>query len=176
GLTTQELCAIGSTVGADVPFALVGGTARVGGFGERIEPLPAMPDCFFVAVMPGYGISTPQAFAAYDKVGTKQRPATDKAVEALRRGDYNALCPCLANVLEQASGGKDTERIGAALRREGADAALMTGSGAVVYGMFRNEETAEKALLQLKRHWQKVWVLRPVPYGARVETTAKLHF
>ncbi len=73
-LSLGELCAIGATVGADVPFALMGGTCRVQGVGDFLKPLPPCPACYFVVVMPNYGVSTPAAFAAYDTVGSRVHP------------------------------------------------------------------------------------------------------
>ena len=55
-LSMSELCAIGAGIGADVPFALMGGTCRVKGVGDLIKPLPPCPDCWFVVVMPSVGI------------------------------------------------------------------------------------------------------------------------
>ena len=56
-LSMSELCALGVSIGADVPFALMGGTCRVQGLGDLIKALPPMPECWFTVVMPGYGIS-----------------------------------------------------------------------------------------------------------------------
>ena len=72
-LSMSELCAIGAGIGADVPFALMGGTCRVQGVGDVMKALPPCPDCWFTVVMPDYGVSTPEAFAAYDKVGSSTR-------------------------------------------------------------------------------------------------------
>ena len=69
-LSMSELCALGAKIGADVPFALMGGTCRVQGVGDVMKALPPCPDCWFTVVMPDYGVSTPEAFAAYDKVGS----------------------------------------------------------------------------------------------------------
>lgn len=46
-LSAAELCALGAQVGADVPFSIVGGTARVTGVGDILEPLKPCPPCFF---------------------------------------------------------------------------------------------------------------------------------
>lgn len=69
-LSAAELCALGAQVGADVPFSIVGGTARVTGVGDILEPLKPCPPCFFTVCMPAGGISTPQAYARYDRIGT----------------------------------------------------------------------------------------------------------
>ena len=46
-LSMSELCAIGAGIGADVPFALLGGTCRVRGVGDLMKALPPCPDCRF---------------------------------------------------------------------------------------------------------------------------------
>ena len=51
-LSMSELCALGAKVGADVPFALMGGTCRVQGVGDVMKALPPCPDCWFTVVMP----------------------------------------------------------------------------------------------------------------------------
>ena len=80
-LSMSELCALGVGIGADVPFALMGGTCRVQGLGDLIKALPPLPECWFTVVMPGYGISTPEAFAAYDKV--RRKPPSGRATWTL---------------------------------------------------------------------------------------------
>ena len=138
-LSMSELCALGVSIGADVPFALMGGTCRVQGLGDLIKALPPMPECWFTVVMPGYGISTPEAFAAYDKVGSSVHPDCAAQEAAIRAGDLDAVCAAAGNALEECSGAKDNEAIKAALRENGAVTALMTGSGAAVFGIFDDE-------------------------------------
>ncbi len=55
-------------LGADVPFSLVGGRARVTGIGEVVDPLP-FTDRVFTLVMPPFGVSTVAAYRAWDKLG-----------------------------------------------------------------------------------------------------------
>ena len=136
GLSMSELCALGAGIGADVPFALMGGTCRVQGLGDLLKPLPPCPDCWFTIVMPDYGISTPEAFAAYDRVGSSVHPDCAAQESAIRAGDLAGLCEAAGNALEECSGAKDTAAIKAALRANGALTALMTGSGAAVFGIF----------------------------------------
>ena len=169
-LTTEQLCQIGSEVGADVPFALVGGTARVQGFGEQVFSLPPLPDCLFVVCMPGYGISTPQAFAAYDEVGASVRPDNEVAEQAIRAGKLEELFPALGNALQKASAGRDTEKICRLLMTAGAKAALMTGSGAATYGIFTSPSAAERGRQALQNAgFDRVWTLVPARTGPVVE-------
>ena len=60
-LSQQELCEIGLRLGADVPFCIVGGTQLAEGVGERLTPLPPLPDCFLLVAKPEQGVSTPEA-------------------------------------------------------------------------------------------------------------------
>jgi 4-diphosphocytidyl-2-C-methyl-D-erythritol kinase len=57
-----------ATLGADVPFCLVGGRARVGGIGEIVEPLPLI-DATFTLVTPPVMVSTPAVYRAWDDLG-----------------------------------------------------------------------------------------------------------
>lgn len=64
----ETMLELGAKLGADVPFCLTGGLARVSGVGERIEPLRNPPHCALVLITPGGGLSTPEVFRAYDEM------------------------------------------------------------------------------------------------------------
>ena len=102
-LSMSELCALGAKIGADVPFALMGGTCRVQGVGDVMKALPPCPDCWFTVVMPDYGVSTPEAFAAYDKVGSSTHPDCEAQEKAIRAGDLAGVCAAAGNALEDAA-------------------------------------------------------------------------
>ena len=167
-LSMSELCALGAKIGADVPFALMGGTCRVQGVGDILKALPPCPDCWFTVVMPDYGVSTPEAFAAYDKVGSSTHPDCEAQEKAVRAEDLAGVCAAAGNALEECSGAKDNEAIKAALRQHGAVTALMTGSGAAVFGVFPTEKAARGAAGALKAQWPQVYVAQPDKGGARV--------
>ena len=167
-LSMSELCALGAKIGADVPFALMGGTCRVQGVGDFIKALPPCPDCWFTVVMPDYGVSTPEAFAAYDTVGSSVHPDCEAQEAAVRAGDLDALCAAAGNALEECSGAKDTEKIKALLKEHGAVTALMTGSGAAVFGVFRDEASAHAAAQAARKRWKQVYLAQPDKGGARV--------
>ena len=167
-LSMSELCALGAKIGADVPFALMGGTCRVQGVGDFLKALPPVPECWFTVVMPDYGVSTPEAFAAYDTVGSSIHPDCEAQEKAIRAGDLDAVCAAAGNALEECSGAKDNEAIKALLRAHGAVTALMTGSGAAVFGVFRDEAAARTAAAAAKRQWPQVYVAKPDRGGARV--------
>lgn len=170
-LCKEDLCAIGAQVGADVPFCILGGTARATGIGEKLERLSPCPPCYFTVCMPKGGISTPQAYARYDALGTDERLDTAAALSALGAGDLPALCAQMKNALSFSSAGRDTAPICRILREHGAAAALMTGSGAAVFGVFEKEAAATTARDALSALYPRAWVLCPEPQGARIVHT-----
>jgi 4-diphosphocytidyl-2-C-methyl-D-erythritol kinase len=60
--------AVAATLGADVPFCLVGGRARVSGIGEVVESLPHAPETLTLLIPP-MGVPTPDVYAAWDRLG-----------------------------------------------------------------------------------------------------------
>lgn len=167
-LSMSELCAIGAGIGADVPFALMGGTCRVRGVGDLIKPLPPCPDCWFVVVMPSVGISTPEAFQRYDQMGSPVHPNCDKQEAAVRADDLSGVCAAAGNALEHCSGATETPSICALLNENGALTSLMTGSGAAVFGVFEQEEQAKAAADALRGEYKQVYLARPTRGGAFV--------
>jgi 4-diphosphocytidyl-2-C-methyl-D-erythritol kinase len=57
-----------TSLGADVPFCLRGGRARVTGIGEVLEPLPFEARTYTL-LTPPFGVSTPKVYAAWDALG-----------------------------------------------------------------------------------------------------------
>ena len=64
-LPLEELQAIGETVGSDVPYCVMGGTALAEGRGERLTPLPPLPSCPVVLCKPNFPVSTPALFGQF---------------------------------------------------------------------------------------------------------------
>lgn len=167
-LSMSELCALGATIGADVPFALMGGTCRVQGVGDFIKALPPCPPCWFVVVMPSVGVSTPEAFQRYDTMGSPIHPDCQAQEDAIRAGNLMAVCRAAGNALEHCSGAEETPAIRALLDEAGACTSLMTGSGAAVFGVFDDEAKARAARAELQKQYKKVYLAKPDLGGARV--------
>lgn len=168
-LSLEQMCEIGLMVGSDVPFMLHGGTKRVQGTGDVILPAPDMPNCFFVICMPQKGVSTPQAFANYDKIGVKNKVETDKLVNAIKEKNIYDVAKYLANDLEIAAQSDATQPIKQQLIELGALGSVMTGSGAAVFGIFDSEEKALNATKVLRKTIKSVFIATPVPFGASVK-------
>ena len=165
-LSRERLCEIGLKAGSDVPFMIVGGTKRVQGTGEIILPAPAMPKCYIVVCMPARGVSTPTAFSNYDSMTEKIPVDTEGLMAALSDGDLRRIAQKTANVLEPAAASPDTEPIKEKLINNGALGAVMTGSGARVFGIFDDENKRRLAAESFKGKIRSVFLAHPVPHGA----------
>lgn len=144
-LSAERLIEIGASLGADVPFCLIGGTAVCGGFGEKVTPI-GMPDDFAVGIVkPDFSCSTAAAYCAYDESPLSAREEFSSFVRSLSFG-AGTWSGGVYNVFEKLY--RD-ERIGSlteSLKRNGALSAALSGSGSAVFGIFEDSITAEKAL------------------------------
>lgn len=160
GLGAGELAALGLRLGADVPFCLAGGLARVGGIGERVAMLPAPEPIALVIVQPGEGLSTPVVYRAYDAMGAaRDTPDVGRVQEALLRRDLGALVASMGNALQPAAQALRPE-IGECigfLRAHGALGAMMTGSGSAVFGVFATPQAARRAADACRPRWPHSW-------------------
>jgi 4-diphosphocytidyl-2-C-methyl-D-erythritol kinase len=85
-LPAVERLRIAAEVGSDLPLFLVGGTVLGVGRGEQVYPLEDLPATACVVVTPEVGVSTPKAFAEWDRlVGKNFGPGTNSGLAALGR-------------------------------------------------------------------------------------------
>lgn len=169
GLSREQLCRMGVKIGADVPFCLVGGTARVGGIGEKIEPLPFFGQGSYLIVKPPFGVSTPAAFKAFDSMPDCPRPDQKRLIAAMANFDISEMATATENVLERAAVLDTIGEIRRVLVEKGAGMSLMTGSGSAVFGLYeRYEDACLAAELPEIRRLGAVFVCRPAPEGVTV--------
>lgn len=143
-LPDETLLRLAGTLGSDVPFCVRGGTALAHGRGERLERLPDAPELWFVLCKPETACSTPELFAALDRVEPTRRPDTQAMCRALADNDAAQIGRLLCNVFEAAALPLHPELAGlkSLLSSCGALGAQMTGSGSVVFGIFASEQAA----------------------------------
>ena len=170
-IPADELNRLALALGADVPFVMAGGTARVGGIGEQIQPLPSLPRVALVVVQPCSALSTREVFQAFDALPDVRHPQTDEAIQALYARDFARFGSCAGNVLQQASEVKRPQIVEAiaALDASGAQFAAMTGSGSAVFGAFADEQAAARAYQALHRRWKRTWLTSTSEQGVSFE-------
>ena len=164
-MTAAELCAVAETVGADVPFCVLGAAAYAEGTGTILTPLPSLPDCVVVIAKPLDGVSTAEAYRLVDRAALTRRPHTGAAVDAVCAGDLAAVAHGLCNVFEEALALPEVAAIGQVMREHGTLGCRMTGSGSAVFGLFDNEEAARRCTAALRRDYDEVFQCRPCPHG-----------
>jgi 4-diphosphocytidyl-2-C-methyl-D-erythritol kinase len=156
GLTTDELCEVGSGVGSDVAFALLGGTAVGRGRGEQLTPALAGPARYHwvLALAEGH-LSTPAVYGALDRMRAGQdvaEPELDsELMAALRAGDPARLGAALSNDLQAPATGlfPGLRKTLAAGREFGALGSLVSGSGPTCYFLATDERQAADLAVRL---------------------------
>lgn len=167
GLDEETLRALGRRVGADVPFALLGGTARAQGVGEILTPLYPKKIFHYVIVKPHAGVSTAEAFARYR---ASEHVSVDTVEYALLKGDPELFFKYAGNALGLSALTVAPDILSAmgALRKAGAVKALMTGSGSAVFAPFDTEEAAQEAAQLVRGDFAYCGVHGPAPAGVTV--------
>ena len=164
----KVLCRIGVKVGADIPFCIVGGTALCLDTGAVVAPLSDMEGYHIVIVKPESSVSTKEAYDAVDSLENMKHPKNQEMLEYFADGDFKNGLKLCSNVFEQAfeiAGRVDVKDI---CNRNGAIASCMTGSGSAVYGVFEEKENAEKAVKELSKIFDKVYLCTPEKQGIEI--------
>lgn len=171
GLDTprEKLLKMACSLGADVPFCVLGGSKICEGIGEKMTQLPKMPECKIVVVKPSVSVSTPWAFARFDSISSPKKGDFNGMVSAFERGDLGGIGSRLFNALEYAADLPQIKKAKEDLLKHGACGALMTGSGSAVYGIFEDGGTAEKCADTLKELYPFCEVCAPVNCGCEVK-------
>ncbi len=157
----NELCELGIKIGTDIPFCIFGKTALCRGKGERITFLNKPPSAWVVVAKPNLGISSPSIFKKLD-LNKPHHVDTTTCKSALISGDYELLCKSLSNRLEPVSGKMHTEilKIKENMLENGADGAVMSGSGPSVYGLTQKERQARHVYNAVNGCCNEVYIVR----------------
>ena len=150
------------SLGADVPSQLEPGSALVSGAGERVEPLAARLELYALLLIARDGLSTADVYMHTDSMfpgrstdGPSEMAAGLRAAIDDANGSALALGGCLHSDLQgstvalEPSAGEALDL----LREAGARAALTTGSGPTVFGLFEQARDATAASERLRPQW-----------------------
>jgi len=164
GLPLQRLAEIAARVGSDSPLFIYGGTARITGRGEVVEPLPDAPNLDIVVVKPDAGISTAWAYSELDRRPVERTGASDRADLAIREHDREALLDSLANSFDAVAckALAEVREAKYVLEQAGASRVMLCGSGSAVFGVFDTRLQAEAAGVALGARFTQVFVTRNI--------------
>ena len=176
-LPAEERLRIAAEVGSDVPLFLIGGTVLGTGRGEQVFAMEDLPSWHCVIATPDVGVSTPAAFAEWDRQHADKltaRRGSDK-IEVFSRSVYEWLSSnysptgvpggwdrAEALLLDLVRTGIENDfesvvfpkypairEVKRALERAGAKYVSLSGSGSTVYGLFADAENAGMAAQKL---------------------------
>jgi 4-diphosphocytidyl-2-C-methyl-D-erythritol kinase len=142
-LTSQQIAAIGTKLGADVPVFVAGHSAWAEGIGEKLTPVSLQPAAWFVVVFPGVAVPTAAVFQAPEL--TRNSPPTTMRgfLETGGRNDCEAVVrarfPVVAEALDW-------------LGRH--SPARLTGTGSCVFAKFARVEDAERVAARVPDQWR----------------------
>lgn len=156
----EKLHALAASMGSDINFFMAGGAALCRGRGENVEAVPGQLSGAILLVNPGFGISTKWAYENWAKAAAESRltahpPEVSLLLRALAEDDLAGVSRCLFNSLEAPSMRKFPvlKLIKKAMRDGGAAGALMSGSGATLFGLFADAKAAEKSAKEIREQF-----------------------
>lgn len=176
-LSVAELCEIGEKIGADVPFCIhsgiSGGAMIARGIGEKLSVCPPLPhDTVILICVLDIQISTVWAYGEIDRIRensidfAKNDISAEMFAESLNKGNLEDIAPLMYNsfeipVISHHLVINDVKRI---LLGSGAAGALMSGSGAAIFGLFSSESQAASAANLLKKEIFEIRTFICSPY------------
>jgi 4-diphosphocytidyl-2-C-methyl-D-erythritol kinase len=161
GLSLDELAILGSEIGSDVSFCVYGGTALAKGRGEIITELPVPPTCWVILAKPFIGVSTADVYRRLDLTKMKH-PNTKGMIEAIETKNYQSVCENVGNVLEDVTLNlyPEVAQIKDQMKRFGADAVLMSGSGPTVFCLVQHDSRMHRIYNGLRGFCDQVFAVR----------------
>lgn len=161
GLSIDELAQLGAEIGSDVSFCVYGGTALAKGRGENITEIPAPPTCWVILAKPFIGVSTAEVYRRLD-LKKITHPDTSEMIQALATGDYQSVCDNMGNVLEDVTLNlyPEVAQIKEQMKRFGADAVLMSGSGPTVFAIVQHDSRMHRIYNGLRGFCDQVFAVR----------------
>ena len=142
----RELFQIASSLGSDVPFFLLGGTALGVGRGEEVYPIEQVDCQHILLVNPGFGVATRDAYGGLSRL-TRSESALNIPFTLLAAKGISGLPLAARNDLEETviAAHPEIAEVKRRLLSLGARHAQMSGSGATVFGVFDNTHAIERA-------------------------------
>ncbi len=172
GFTQERLMRFGAELGADVPFCLHGGAAFGTGIGDQLTRLPALSDLPLLLLNPGIEISTANVFKKLNFSLTKRENAGIIIKTHIEKGDTLGMAESLYNCLEVPVFAQHPEiaaRKAELSKQAGCSGALMSGSGATLFAVMLNSESARRSESRFKNRVDFCTTTVTSPVGVYIE-------
>lgn len=158
GWSREQMQSVAEQLGSDVPFFLFAPAAVVSGRGAAVKPVWMDESRWVVLVKPGFGVETKWAYQELATTRTDARPLSSAhmAIDRHSRLTWTQLATAAENDFESPVFARYPvlREIKEALRLQGADLALLSGSGSTMFGIFSTESAARRAHAHLAQDQQ----------------------
>lgn len=153
GLTKKQLMERAVSIGADVPYCIMRGTALAEGIGEKLTPLSKVPYCYILVGKPGISVSTKEAYGNLNLTEIQERPDIDGMIKDIENQDLLSMVGKMANVFEPGiiRNHPEIQEIKDLMEANGACKAMMSGSGPTVFGIFDDKDKMNAAADVLRK-------------------------
>ena len=147
GLSKEDLQKRAVTLGADVPYCILGGTALSEGIGEVLTPVTDVVPCNILLIKPSIDVSTKWVYTTLRWNELTSHPDIDGMITALDNHSLKGVSDKMENVLETVTipSYPVIQEIKDKMMELGAQNAMMSGSGPTVFGLFPEEEQGKAA-------------------------------
>ncbi len=166
-LSERDILAIGEEIGADVPLCYIGGT--IYSYSNKntscTKKISAKTDAVFLCIQPDFCCSTGTAYKMYDENPIVPYKKTKQFVGEMQEKGTVYVSKDMYNIFTVLYNDKRIDDIKAELKKHGAKASEMTGSGSVVFGVFDSMEEAEKAKSELSFKYKTIFTCKPTKIG-----------
>jgi 4-diphosphocytidyl-2-C-methyl-D-erythritol kinase len=157
--SADDLVRVAEGIGSDVTFFLSGGTARATSRGNVVEPIEDSPQKHLLVIKPNASISTAKAYRTLNRAALTSSNSKPILFRSQASNFSASIDPkALHNDFEQVVFAlePEIERAKIALLKSGARAAMLSGSGSAVFGIFDNQDAQERAIqaIELETGWR----------------------
>lgn len=164
----DELSSMALSLGADVPFCLVGGTQLAKGIGEELTVLPSLPECNIVIAKKGIKSSTKDMYRAIDSTKPNKMSNTDGIIRALNSGDINDMCQYLYNRFEEVAEQSILLEVKNIMLTNRSLYSGLSGAGPSVVGIFKTDNEAKLVVDDLKEKGFEAFLCEPAKSGIEI--------
>lgn len=154
--SAMEMADVGQSLGSDVPFFFRAPAAAVSGRGEQVRAIDVTGSRWVVLVNPGFPVETKWAYQQLSLTRSEIRPLSEAhaALAKVSTISWDEILAAAENDFELPvfNAHPELRNIKAHLLQDGAEAALLSGSGATVFGVFPDEASTRKAVIRFSAH------------------------
>lgn len=156
GWSIERMAEVGQQLGSDVPFFFLAPAACVSGRGEQVRPMQVTGERWIVLVNPGFPVATKWAYQQLAAARSGVHPLSPAILDLNRRTavDWSDVVPMVENDFEAPVFAHHPvlAEIKRQLLGQGAEVALLSGSGATMFGVFREQAAAQRAAREFARN------------------------